>query len=99
MTHPHLYAVMFGAALAGFEPTRTQSEASIATIVPLGTAVRRSIDSGLLAGDCELITNSIWAAVHGVVSIRLACAGPATDAGARELFDATMHAILRGWLA
>jgi len=96
--HPHLYGVMFGPALAGLERTPEQGAKAEATMEPLATVVGAAVDAGVLMGDRFVITFSIWAAVHGVVSLALADCVPPNDAIQQQLFAATATAIVRGWL-
>lgn len=97
MSHPLLYAVMFGGALAGFAPDLEQSIRSAATIDPLAAAVRRATSAGLLVGDVDTITMSVWAGVHGVVSLQLANCSPYPHLDSRRVFDAATAAVLRGF--
>jgi AcrR family transcriptional regulator len=97
--HPHLYGVMFSQALSGIEPTPEQAATAASAIEPLATVVRAGVDNGELRGDPATITFSLWASVHGVVSLTLADCAPPDDHVQSELFDATMRATTLGWLA
>ena len=66
---------------------------------PLTGVVGAAVESGLLTGDPFTITFSVWAAVHGVVSLALADCAPPDEAVRSELFTATAEAIVRGWLS
>lgn len=96
--NPHLFAIMFGGALAGFEPDQQQATAAIATIEPLSGAVRAGVESGVLAGDVELITLSLWAVVHGATALSLSECGPTDREQWRPVLEATTAAAIRGWL-
>ncbi|MGH3766544.1 MAG: TetR/AcrR family transcriptional regulator [Pseudonocardiaceae bacterium] len=98
LADPHLYAVMFGSPVPGFEPAPDDYAHAAATFAPLLDTVRRAIAAGLLrdAGP-HLIATALWANVHGLVSLELGCAMP-DDAGAPgELFEAAIRATLDGW--
>jgi AcrR family transcriptional regulator len=95
--HPQLYGVMFSQALAGVERTPQQAAKAEATMQPLAAVVDAAVDSGLLAGDRSTITFSVWAAVHGVVSLTLADCAPPDEKVRTVLFIATAEAIVRGW--
>ena len=97
--NPHLFAIMFGGALAGFEPDPQQAAAANATIEPLAGAVRKGVDTGVLAGDVEMITLTLWSAVHGATALSLSECGPADREQWRPVLEATTAAAIRGWLA
>ncbi len=96
--HPHLYNVMFGQALGGFECTPEQASKAQGTVEPLAGVIDAAVRSGLMIGDPATITFAIWAAVHGVVSLVLAGRAPDDDAAAAHLFEASAAASVRGWL-
>ncbi len=97
--HPHLYGVMFSQALAGVERTPEQAATAASAIEPLAIVVQAGVDQGVLRGDPATITFSLWASVHGVVSLVLADCVPPDDQVQSNLFDATMRATALGWLA
>jgi AcrR family transcriptional regulator len=97
--HPQLYSVMFSQALAGVERTPEQAARAEATMQPLAGVVGAAVDSGLLTGDPFTITFSVWAAVHGVVSLALADCAPPDESVRDALFAATAESVVRGWLA
>lgn len=96
--HPHLYQVMFGETLAGFEPTPAQAAVAESTIEPLAGVVRAAVAAGLMTGDPPVITFAIWAIVHGVVSLVMAGRAPGDEAVAAPLFEAAAQGMVRGWL-
>ena len=96
--HPQLYGVMFSQALAGVERSPEQAARAESTMQPLAGVVGAAVRSGLLTGNPATITFSVWAAVHGVVSLALADCAPPDEALRTELFTATAKAIVRGWL-
>ena len=96
--HPQLYGVMFSQALAGVERSPEQAARAESTMQPLAGVVGAAVRSGLLTGNPAIITFSVWAAVHGVVSLALADCAPPDEALRTELFTATAEAIVRGWL-
>ena len=96
--HPHLYSVMFGQALGGFVCTPEQAATAEATIEPLAGVVRSAVEGGTMLGDPMTITYSIWAAVHGVVSLVMAERAPDDEVARAHLFDATAMAVVRGWM-
>lgn len=49
----------------------------------------------VLAGETTSIALSMWAAMHGLVTLELA--GALDVATAEAAFGSTMHAVLRGW--
>jgi AcrR family transcriptional regulator len=98
LADPHLYAVMFGSPVPGFEPAPEDYEHAEATFAPLLDAVRRAVASGQLRdADPMRIATALWANVHGLVSLELGCAIPAGAGAAGELFEAAIRANLDGW--
>jgi AcrR family transcriptional regulator len=101
LSNRHLYAIMFGGALAGIEPDAETLEECRSTMDPLLSAVFRGLASGALGhGTTEVIAVGIWSGVHGAVSLELTpdllpMSGEALDA----LYEAVLGSILRGWRA
>ncbi|MEN9684166.1 MAG: hypothetical protein RLZZ427_1917 [Pseudomonadota bacterium] len=54
------------------------------------TYVREMVDAGLLSGDPELIAHAYWAALHGLIVLRMA-----GRLGSEPGFDALRHAAVR----
>ena len=95
---PHLYAVMFGSPVPGFEPTPQDYAHAEATFTLVLDTVRRAVAAGLLRDeDPGLIATALWANVHGLVSLELRCAMPAGAVPPGELFEAAIRANLDGW--
>ncbi|MBL8932519.1 MAG: WHG domain-containing protein [Kineosporiaceae bacterium] len=105
LAHPALYAVMFGGrARSGHrepppgEPVLATSELmDDETISVLAALVRTLVSGGLLHGDVPTITMSIWAGVHGLVSLEIAGGWPVSGPAARTLYEEHLAAIGRGW--
>ncbi|MGH3980141.1 MAG: TetR/AcrR family transcriptional regulator [Pseudonocardiaceae bacterium] len=95
---PHLYTVMFGSPIPGFEPQPEDWERAAATFTPLLDAVRRSLEAGLLrAEDPGLVATAMWANVHGLVSLELGHALPPQAGKPAEVFGTAIRANLEGW--
>ncbi len=98
LADPHLYAVMFGSPVPGFEPAPQDWAHAEATFIPLLDTVRRAIAAGLLRDvDPLSIATALWANAHGLVSLELRCAMPARALPPGELFEAAIRANLDGW--
>jgi AcrR family transcriptional regulator len=95
---PHLYTVMFGSPVPGFEPAPQDWAQAEATFTPLLDAVRRAVAAGLLIDvDPGLIAAALWANVHGLVSLELRRAMPPGAGAPAEVFEAAIRATLDGW--
>jgi len=95
---PHLYAVMFGSPVPGFEPQPKDWARAASTFEPLLDAVRRGIDAGLLrAEDPGLVATALWANVHGLVSLELGRALPPRAGRPADVFESAIQANLQGW--
>jgi AcrR family transcriptional regulator len=98
LADPHLYAVMFGSPVPGFEPAPDDYAHAEATFAPLLDTVRRAVVAGLLRdADPAWIATALWANVHGLVSLELGSAMPAEAGRPGELFEAAIRANLDGW--
>lgn len=98
LTNPHLYGVMFGSAVPGFDPAPEDYAHAEATFTPLLDTVRRAVAAGLLRkANPYLIATTLWATVHGLVSLELSRALPDEAGPPGELFDAAMRATVNGW--
>lgn len=98
LADPHLYAVMFGGPVPGFEPEPEDSALSVATMNPLIEAVRAGIERGtLIDTEPEEIAIALWATVHGLVSLELSDSVP-DELDVSGQYEATMRAAVRGWL-
>ncbi|MGH4024708.1 MAG: TetR/AcrR family transcriptional regulator [Pseudonocardiaceae bacterium] len=96
--NPHLYTVMFGSPVPGFEPAPEDWAHAEATFLPLLDAVRRGIAAGVLRdADPGLIATALWANVHGLVSLELGRAMPREAGAPADVFDAAIEANLNGW--
>jgi AcrR family transcriptional regulator len=98
LADPHLYAVMFGRGLPGFEPEPEDTEVSLATMNPLVDAVRAAADAGLLLDvPPETIAIALWAQAHGLVSLELG--GNLPDGfDLAEHYERMLTVGVRGWL-
>jgi len=88
-------ASMFQVVFGRGESTPAVDEARDSTTEPLLRAVRSAVEQGVLHGDPETSTRTIFAAVHGAITLELLGLHPADQADA--LFDAQLAAIWRSW--
>lgn len=96
LAHPHLYAVMFGANGVAAPPFAIEEPPC--TIRALAATVQRLLDAGVFHDQpAMLITRSMWAGVHGMVSLEIARGSPSTAAD-REAYDRHGEALARGWM-
>ena len=102
IAHPELYAVMFGGrvSLPPLPPLPPADEpgADDEAITPLVAAVLRLVDTGRFAGaPADHIVQTIWASVHGLVSLETAVWRDRSEADRRDLYEAQLGAIIRAW--
>lgn len=96
LADPHLYSIMFAHPVPEFEPDQEAALQSRSTMEPLLDAVRRGVEAGALRAEKpELIGFSLWATVHGLVSLELAGCAP-EDVGAD--YRRSLQAAVAGWL-
>ncbi|WP_394298638.1 TetR-like C-terminal domain-containing protein [Streptomyces lavendulae] len=91
-TNSHLYTVLFG-GVQSFDPSGAVGTGD--PIRPLLVAIDRALTESVLAGEATLIALSLWATLHGLVTLELAGALDATTA--ETAFRSTIPATLRGW--
>jgi AcrR family transcriptional regulator len=98
LADPHMYAVMFGQAIAEFEPEPDDAAVGMATMNPLVNAVRAAIEAGLLV-DAEpmAVAVSLWAQAHGLVSLELGGSMPDGFDVAGN-YQRLLTIAVRGWL-
>lgn len=83
LANPHLYGLMFGAAVPGFEPDADAKAVADAAYAPLVEGVQRCLDAGAMAGTpAERIALHLWSVSHGMVSLELAGHLPAPNPAA-----------------
>ena len=92
------YGVMFGQSLPGFTPSDDALLQAAGTLDVLARQVRICMDAGIFAGDPREITEVLWAAAHGAVSLELAGFFP-DEAIAKARFDALTTAAGTAYLA
>ncbi|MGW3056699.1 TetR/AcrR family transcriptional regulator [Streptomyces goshikiensis] len=90
--HSHLYTVLFG-GVQSFDPSGEVGTSD--PIRPLLTAIDRALAESVLVGEATSIALSIWATLHGLVTLELA--GALDAATAEAAFGAAIGATLRGW--
>lgn len=89
--HSAMFQVVFGRS----EDSPAVDEARESTTDPLLHAVTAAIDAGTLHGDPVTAMRTIFAGVHGFITLELLGLYPAEQAD--ELFDALLAAIWRSW--
>jgi AcrR family transcriptional regulator len=83
LANPHLYDLMFGAAVPGFVPDEGGRAVADAAYQPLVDGVQRCLDAAQMTGTpAERIALHLWAVSHGMVSLELAGHLDAPDPGA-----------------
>lgn len=90
--HSHLYTVLFG-GVQSFDPSGEVGASD--PIRPLLAAIDRAVTASVLVGETTSIALSIWATLHGLVTLELA--GACDAATAEAAFRSAIHATLRGW--
>jgi AcrR family transcriptional regulator len=90
--HSHLYAVLFG-GVQSFDPSGAAGTGD--PVRPLLDAIDRGLSASMLSGDAASIALSLWATLHGLVTLELA--GALDAATAKTTFGPVILATLRGW--
>ncbi|MEU2338771.1 TetR-like C-terminal domain-containing protein [Streptomyces sp. NPDC006654] len=90
--HSHLYTVLFG-GVQSFDPSGEVGASD--PVRPLLAAIDRALAASVLVGEATSIALSLWATLHGLVTLELA--GALDAATAEAAFRSAIHATLRGW--
>ncbi len=99
LADPQLYGVMFGGALASFEPDVAAQQLASTTFEPVLDAASRAVRAGLLrTDDARLVATALWATLHGLVSLELMGLLCAPGAKPDVIFAQAGQANLQGWL-
>jgi AcrR family transcriptional regulator len=99
LANPTYYSIMFDRVVADYVPSPAAIEQAGATLQQLADRVERAMEMGALAKDDPMITAaSLWATLHGLVSLELKHAKPADIDWAR-VFETTTAALVRGLAA
>ena len=100
LAEPHFYQVMFGSVGGAVEPSPESVERAEATFRPLVDAVRRAMDAGQLGkADPTMVATSLWATVHGLVSLELRSLLPPEAGDPAEVYRKALRAMGAGWAA
>ncbi|MBP0454894.1 TetR/AcrR family transcriptional regulator [Kitasatospora sp. RG8] len=73
LEEPNFYRVMHGEAIPGFVPDEASRAAAATSLDVLREAARAAVEAGVLraGSDVDEITDTLWAASHGVISLEL----------------------------
>jgi AcrR family transcriptional regulator len=95
LANPMVYQIMFLRAVPGFEPSEQAIEVAVQAFGSLVNAVKRAMDTGVIA-EAPLTDTAqiIWANVHGWVSLELLGLGFVEDQDTP--FDRACSALLSG---
>lgn len=94
-----LYAVMYGHLASGFSPPPETVNRTKRSFQVMVEAVRRCMATGILRPvDPVEVTDVLWAAAHGMVSLELAGYYPEPDV-AEARYRAMLYAAVAGYLA
>lgn len=91
LADPHLYELMTGHPIAGYEPPQASRREARATLQPLVDAASDAVDAGLLEGEPTRIAHLLWAAGHGLVGLEIHGLAPDDpDAAYARMTDALL---------
>ena len=98
LAEPHFYQVMFGPLGGVVTPEPESVERGLATFKPLLDLVRRAIELGLfLDEDPVTVATSMWATIHGLVSLELRALLPPGSGDPAELYRNACRAMGNAW--
>lgn len=91
----HEHRTMFQVVFGGARGSAAVEEARERTMQPLLEVVQDAVAQGVLEGDPQVAARTIFAALHGSISLELLGLHSADEADA--LFDAQLAALWRSW--
>lgn len=98
---PHLYAIMFGRPIPGFEPSDEDRRIALSTFEPLIDTVRRCLAEGaFIDAAAEAIAFALWSTAHGMVWLELngPLPPPLNEMGLGGIYEYTLRVTLGAWL-
>jgi AcrR family transcriptional regulator len=99
LAEPHFYMVMFGPIGAAVVPDPETVELAKSIFRPLLEAVSTAIAAGELQTDNPTaVATTMWAIVHGMVSLELRSLLPPSAGDPAELYRQAVLALGAGWL-
>jgi AcrR family transcriptional regulator len=97
LSHPAMYRLMFGGALASFAECLPSPDTTTDAMGPLKEAVTAAQQAGGWRQEpADIVAAAIWGQVHGLVSLELAQVGPPGMDWAAA-YNAALEAIARSW--
>ncbi|MFI5866718.1 TetR/AcrR family transcriptional regulator [Streptomyces sp. NPDC051546] len=98
LTERNLYQVMFAGLIPGFTPTSEARAVAAASLEVLREAVRGCVAAGVFRPDADVeeVTDIIWAAAHGCITLELA--GHFTPRTAERRYQALTRAAVAAFL-
>jgi AcrR family transcriptional regulator len=97
LAEPHFYQVMFGPVGGAVDPSPETSERAKGTFRPLIDAVRRAMAAGTLQADNPAaVATTMWAIVHGMVSLELRSLLPSQAGNPTDLYLQAIRAMGAG---
>ena len=99
VAHPELYAVMFGGRVPMHVLENPDEDCGKSEgISPLVAAVLRLVEAGSFGGAApSQIAETIWASVHGVVSLEIALWSDRDEVSRAAVYQTQLDAIVRAW--
>ncbi|WP_214367505.1 TetR/AcrR family transcriptional regulator [Pseudonocardia sp. H11422] len=101
LADPHFYDVMFTGSKADLPLDEQSMAAAAETFQPLVRLVERAIAAQALRPDADpaAVSMSLWAMVHGLVSLQLRNFLPPGAGDPKVVFEAAVRANVDGWRA
>lgn len=101
LADPHGYRIMFGDGSHPLEIDSNLAKRAATTFTSLLDAVRRGVAAGqfVRSPPADAIATSLWAHVHGLVTIELGTLTPPEAGDIGQLAEPAIRAAVRGWAA
>lgn len=94
LANPSYYMVMFGGAIPNFHPSTTSIDTTMTALETIVRTIRAYMEQKLLPPDDPvMVTKSLWAPLHGVVSLYL-LGHFSTLEEAKDVFERTVQAVI-----
>lgn len=92
----HLYSIMFGSPMPGFEPDAEARAIALGAFQILQDAAQRCVEQGVIAGPVHELALAAWGLAHGLVSLELTGVLPAERDPASS-YETTLRKTVTGW--
>lgn len=100
LENPHYYAILMNLYNKGYKPSEQSMQLASDSFEVLGECIQECIDANIMTGEAEMISITLWACMHGEISLELGGNFYKYSQSWREqLFEMTVQNIIKGFFS